>query len=144
MRCPASFKLSIASTRTVSSSAMTEVYGRYHPTTRLLRLFPRAPAPHAYMSGWVFVGYIDEYGEEREACYACLERPCACIEGWVFVGYIDEDGQEREASYPAAVAGVADSPRSDNLRPRPTTPPAVLAFWRGALVSTLELRNETV
>jgi hypothetical protein len=34
-----------------------------------------------------------------EARYACLERPCACIEGWVFVGYIDEDGEEREASY---------------------------------------------
>jgi hypothetical protein len=28
-----------------------------------------------------------------------LERPCACLEGWVFVGYIDEDGEEREASY---------------------------------------------
>jgi hypothetical protein len=27
------------------------------------------------MSGWAFVGYIDEYGEEREASYAC--RRCA-------------------------------------------------------------------
>ena len=27
--------------------------------------------PHACMDGWVFVGYVDEYGEEREACYAC-------------------------------------------------------------------------
>jgi hypothetical protein len=26
-------------------------------------------------------------------------RPCACLEGWVFVGYIDEYGEEREASY---------------------------------------------
>jgi hypothetical protein len=26
-------------------------------------------------------------------------RPCACLEGWVFVGYIDEHGKEREASY---------------------------------------------
>jgi hypothetical protein len=34
-----------------------------------------------------------------EAHYACLERTCACIDGWVFVGYIDEDGEEREASY---------------------------------------------
>jgi hypothetical protein len=34
-----------------------------------------------------------------ETHYACLERPCACIGGWVFVGYIDEDGEEREASY---------------------------------------------
>jgi hypothetical protein len=34
-----------------------------------------------------------------EAHYAALERPCACLEGWVFVGYIDEHGVEREASY---------------------------------------------
>ena len=27
--------------------------------------------PHACMGGWVFVGYIDEYGEEREASYPC-------------------------------------------------------------------------
>jgi hypothetical protein len=27
-------------------------------------------------------------------------RPCACIDGWVFVGYVDEYGVEREASYP--------------------------------------------
>jgi len=27
-------------------------------------------------------------------------RPCACIDGWVFVGYIDEYGEEREAPYP--------------------------------------------
>ncbi len=27
--------------------------------------------PHACTDGWVFVGYIDEYGEEREACYVC-------------------------------------------------------------------------
>jgi hypothetical protein len=27
-------------------------------------------------------------------------RPHACIDGWVFVGYVDEDGEEREASYP--------------------------------------------
>jgi hypothetical protein len=30
-----------------------------------------------------------------EAHYACLERLCACLEGWVFVGYIDEHGEER-------------------------------------------------
>ena len=34
-----------------------------------------------------------------EAHYACLERSCACREGWVFVGYIDEYGEEREAFY---------------------------------------------
>jgi hypothetical protein len=27
--------------------------------------------PHACIEGWVFVGYIDEHGEEREASYAC-------------------------------------------------------------------------
>ena len=27
------------------------------------------------------------------------ERPHACIDGWVFVGYVDECGEEREASY---------------------------------------------
>jgi hypothetical protein len=26
-------------------------------------------------------------------------RACACLLGWVFVGYIDEHGEEREASY---------------------------------------------
>jgi hypothetical protein len=31
--------------------------------------------PHACIVGWVFVGYVDEYGEEREASYAC--RRCA-------------------------------------------------------------------
>jgi hypothetical protein len=31
--------------------------------------------PHACLEGWVFVGYIDEYGEEREASYRC--RRCA-------------------------------------------------------------------
>lgn len=34
-----------------------------------------------------------------EAHYSCLERPHACMGGWVFVGYIDEHGEEREASY---------------------------------------------
>jgi len=28
--------------------------------------------PHACIEGWVFVSYIDEHGEEREASYACL------------------------------------------------------------------------
>jgi transposase len=27
------------------------------------------------------------------------ERPFACLGGWVFVGYVDEDGEEREAAY---------------------------------------------
>jgi hypothetical protein len=32
--------------------------------------------PHACMGGWVFVGYIDEHGEEREASYRC----CQCAD----------------------------------------------------------------
>jgi hypothetical protein len=31
--------------------------------------------PHACIGGWVFVGYLDEHGEEREASYRC--RRCA-------------------------------------------------------------------
>ncbi len=39
------------------------------------------------------------YDDTIEAHYAALERPHACMDGWVFVGYIDEHGEEREASY---------------------------------------------
>jgi hypothetical protein len=49
-------------------------------------------APHAHPS-------TEEQDDTVEAHYACLERPCACLEGWVFVGYIDEYGEEKEASY---------------------------------------------
>jgi hypothetical protein len=42
----------------------------------------------------------DHDDDTVEAQYACLERPCCCLEGCVFVGYVDEDGEEREASYP--------------------------------------------
>ena len=49
-------------------------------------------APHAHPS-------TEDHDDTVEAHYACLERPCACLEGWVFVGYVDEDGEEREASY---------------------------------------------
>ena len=31
--------------------------------------------PHACKGGWVFVGYVDEHGGEREASYHC--RRCA-------------------------------------------------------------------
>ena len=31
--------------------------------------------PHACLDAWVFVGYVDEYVEEREASYTC--RRCA-------------------------------------------------------------------
>jgi len=40
-----------------------------------------------------------DHDDTVEAHYAALERPHACIDGWVFVGYIDEYGEEREASY---------------------------------------------
>jgi hypothetical protein len=49
-------------------------------------------APHAHPP-------TEEQDDTVEAHYACLERPCACLEGWVFVGYIDEYGEEREAAY---------------------------------------------
>ena len=35
--------------------------------------------PHACIDGCVFVGYVDEYGEEREASYRC--RRCASEAG---------------------------------------------------------------
>jgi hypothetical protein len=41
----------------------------------------------------------DDHDDPVEAHYASLERPHACMSGWVFVGYIDEHGEEREASY---------------------------------------------
>ena len=31
---------------------------------------------HACMDGWVFIGYIDEHGEEKEASYRC----CRCAD----------------------------------------------------------------
>jgi len=43
--------------------------------------------------------YTEEHHDTVEAHYACLEHPCACYGGRVFVGYIDEYGEEREASY---------------------------------------------
>ena len=41
----------------------------------------------------------DDTLEAHYSCLERL-RPCACIDGWVFVGYIDEHGEKREASYP--------------------------------------------
>ena len=41
----------------------------------------------------------EEHDDTVEAHYASLERPHACMGGWVFVGYIDEHGEERVASY---------------------------------------------
>ena len=40
----------------------------------------------------------DDTVEAHYSCLERL-RPHACIEGRVFVGYVEEDGEEREASY---------------------------------------------
>ena len=47
------------------------------------------------------------HDETVEAHYASLERPHACTEGWVFVGYVDEYGEERQASYRCRLCGEA-------------------------------------
>jgi hypothetical protein len=52
----------------------------------------KSSAPHAHPS-------TEEHDDTVETHYACLERPHACYSGWVFVGYIDDYGEEREASY---------------------------------------------
>jgi hypothetical protein len=41
----------------------------------------------------------EDHDDTLDAHYSCLERPHACLEGWVFVGYVDEYGEQREASY---------------------------------------------
>ena len=41
----------------------------------------------------------EDHDDTVEAQYSSLERPHACLEGWVFVGYVDEYGEEMEASY---------------------------------------------
>ena len=46
-----------------------------HPSTEEPPRHDQAERPHACINGWVFVGYVDEYGEEREASYRC--RRCA-------------------------------------------------------------------
>jgi hypothetical protein len=51
-------------------------------------------APHAHAS----TEDHDDTVEAHYASLERL-RPHACIDGWVFVGYVDEDGEEREASY---------------------------------------------
>jgi hypothetical protein len=51
-------------------------------------------APHAHQS----TEYHDDTMEAHYACLERL-RPHACADGWVFVGYIDDDGEERVVSY---------------------------------------------
>jgi hypothetical protein len=63
------------------------------PTGRMHTVDTReSSAPHAHPS-------TEDHDYTVEAHYACLERPHACLGGWVFVGYIDEHGEEREESY---------------------------------------------
>ena len=61
-------------------------------TRRHLTATQKPSAPHAHPS-------TEDHDDTLEAHYSCLERPCACLEGWVFVGYVDEYGEEREESY---------------------------------------------
>jgi hypothetical protein len=67
-----------------------------HPGARYIGRSPmdttESSAPHAHPS-------TVDHDDTVETHYACLERPCCCLEGWVFVGYVDEDGEEREAAY---------------------------------------------
>ena len=61
-------------------------------TRRHLMATQKSSAPYAHPPA-------GDHDDTVEAHYSCLERLCACLEGWVFVGYIDDDGEEREASY---------------------------------------------
>ena len=63
-------------------------------------------APYAHPS-------TEDHDDTVEAHYACLERPCACIDGLVFVGYIEEHGEEREASYPCRRCADSRQPHPD-------------------------------
>jgi hypothetical protein len=52
----------------------------------------KSSVPHAHPS-------TEDHDDTLEVHYSCLERLCACYSCWVFVGYIDEYGEEKEASY---------------------------------------------
>jgi hypothetical protein len=66
-----------------------------HPGTRTTRRHLMA----TWKSSAPAHSSAEEHDDTVEAHYSCLERPCACLEGWVFIGYVDEYGEEREASY---------------------------------------------
>jgi len=80
----------IASDKEVAPQVMAHPGTR--PTRRSLMDTTESSAPHAHPS-------TEEHDDTVEAHHACLERPCACYGGWVFVGYVDKNGEEREASY---------------------------------------------
>jgi hypothetical protein len=102
---------------------------------------PERPRPHACTGGRVFVGYVDEHGEEGEASYACNrcagsprgrgrnrrgDLPCRECDGTGWVPYRSEtvEGGFEEA-YRLCPEGCA--PRycmvssNDRLCPRPAT-----------------------
>jgi hypothetical protein len=63
----------------------------------------KSSAPYAHPS-------TEDHDDTVEAHYSCLERPCACMDGRVFVGYVDEYGEERQVSSAAAAARTVCSP----------------------------------
>jgi hypothetical protein len=64
------------------------------PTRRSLMDTTESSAPHAHPS----TDDLDDTLEAHYASLERL-RPHACMDGWVFIGYIDECSEEREASY---------------------------------------------
>ena len=54
----------------------------------------KSSAPHAHPSTQKHDDTVETHRSGLERL-----RPHACIDGWVFVGYTDEHGEEREASY---------------------------------------------
>jgi len=51
----------------------------------------------------------EDHDDTVEAHYASLERPHACMGGWVFVGYVDEHGEEVEIIEAVPCRRCADS-----------------------------------
>jgi hypothetical protein len=76
----------IASDKGMAPQVLTHPGAR--PTGRSPMDTTESSAPHAHSPS-------EDDNDSVEAHYACLERLCACLEGWVFVGYIDEYGEER-------------------------------------------------
>ena len=64
------------------------------PTRRSLMDTPESSAPQAHPSTEDYDDTVEAHYSALERL-----RPHACIEGLIFVGYIDEYGEEQEASY---------------------------------------------
>ena len=69
-----------------------------HPGARPIRSCLWTPESLAHPAAHPSTEDRDETVEAHYSGVEHL-RPHACIDGWVFVGYVDEHGQEREASY---------------------------------------------